>query len=220
MHFLFEIPSCCLCTFPIIFQIAMATPVGEYNTPAASSIIETSLFLCQCIEEWQRAQTEEKCDGRLDWDEIAAYMSNRTGKAVNKGDLQTVWKFIAYGKHFDRSAPEQSITYSDDEDAYYQPFTAVKRNKIFVNTCAAAASCPEIPIEKKNNLPSSVPDVLNTKHLGKHIKVCYATTNVDKHSITPSNLYFTALYIRLTFLSMYYTEVVGFIHHFICLRVK
>eukprot|EP01032_Pedospumella_encystans_P017663 gene17663-20118_t len=149
----------------------MATPVGEYNTPAASSIIETSLFLCQCIEEWQRAQTDEKCDGRLDWDEIAVYMSNRTGKAVNKGDLQTVWKFIAYGKHFDRSAPEQSITYSDDEDAYYQPFTAVKRNKIFVNTCAAAAACPEIPIEKKNNLPSSVPDVLNTKHLGKHIKV-------------------------------------------------
>lgn len=159
----------CSAIFPL-----MASSLGDCNTPAASSIIETSLFLCQCIEDWQRTLPEEKCDGRLDWDEIAVLMSSRTGKAVNKGDLQTVWKFIAYGKHFDRSAPEQPITYSDDEDPYFQPFTAVKRSKIFANTYAAAGSVPNIPLEKKNNLPSSIPDVLNAKQLGKHIKVQHA----------------------------------------------
>lgn len=139
----------------------------ESSTPAASSIIDTSLLLCQCIEEWQHSESEELRDGKLDWDGIASIMSSRTGKTVVKGDLQTVWKFIAYGKHFVRPAQEESNTYSDDEDPYYQPFTAVKRNKIYLT----ASSKEKTPLTERNYLPSTVPGVLDTKKLGTNMKV-------------------------------------------------
>jgi len=139
----------------------------ESSTPAASSIIDTSLLLCQCMEEWQHSESEELRDGKLDWDGIASIMSSRTGKTVVKGDLQTVWKFIAYGKHFVRPAQEESNTYSDDEDPYYQPFTAVKRNKIYLT----ASSKEKTPLTERNYLPSTVPGVLDTKKLGTNMKV-------------------------------------------------
>jgi hypothetical protein len=143
------------------------------NFASAVSIIDTSLLLCQCIEEWQRLEPCGERDGKLNWEEIARLMSLRTGNVVLKSDLQTVWKFIAYGKHLSKPVPEESETYSDNEDPYYQPFTAVKRNRMYLTQQSQLTqeARDQIPLSSKKYLPNSVPNVLSVQALCKDIKV-------------------------------------------------
>lgn len=135
------------------------------STPV-NTIIETSLVLCDCIREWQD-ETASTGDGKLDWQAISQKMTNRSGKPVSKLDLQTVWRYIAYGKHFGSKGKEEESTYSDDEEPFLQPFSAVKRHKIYLSQNREGVS-----IQERVYLPPSTPDTMNVRAVGRSIKVC------------------------------------------------
>lgn len=136
------------------------------STPA-NTIIETSLVLCDCIREWQD-ETASTGDGKLDWAAISLKMVDRTGKAVSKLDLQTVWRYIAYGKHFrSNGQEEEEATYSEDEEPFLQPFSAVKRHKIYLSQ-----DRPEgLSMQQRIYLPPSVPDSMDVRTVGRGMKV-------------------------------------------------
>ena len=137
------------------------------SASSSSTIIETSLILCECISEWQ-AETMETGNGSLDWNEISEKMSLRTGKAISKMDLQTVWKYIAYGKHNqNRSEDIDSETFSDNEDPFYQPLSAIKRHSLYL----AQKATDKLPLAQRNYLPPGIHPNLNAHLLGGNIKV-------------------------------------------------
>lgn len=133
------------------------------NTPV-NTIIETSLVLCDCIREWQD-ETASMGDGKLDWQAISIKMRDRSGKPVSKLDLQTVWRYIAYGKHFSSNGIEEDSTYSEDEDPFLQPFSAVKRHKIYLSQDR------DVSIQQRVYLPPSIPESMDSRSVGRSIKV-------------------------------------------------
>lgn len=145
---------------------------------ASASIIETSLLLCEVIEDWQLTNAHNN-DGRLDWDAITLKMVDKTGKPVQRSDLQTVWKYIAYGKR--KIRPEgngEAITYSDDEEPFHQPFSAVKRHKthtaIQLQKMEAIKKggtlSPEL-IAQRHILASTIPEAMRSDLLCRKIQV-------------------------------------------------
>lgn len=148
------------------------------SAAAGNSIVETSLLLCACIEEWQ-AETSEVGDRGLDWDAITAKMVLRTGKPVQKADLRTVWKYIAYGRHWIAGEqPVESISYSDDEEPFHQPFSAVKRHKAHITKImqrqeAIKKGIPAAPINTRHILQSTLPDDMRVEVVNKRVKVSH-----------------------------------------------
>lgn len=159
----------------------MAQVSGSSAAQASASIVETSLLLCEVIESWQSSHRKGALDGRLDWDEITSKMVERTGKPVLRSDLQTVWKYIAYGKRRMRDGDGESVTYSDGEEPFYQPFSAVKRHKVHATTQlqqksevskkGAAQAAPTPPYGSQHVLASTVLDAMKTNLLCKQIQV-------------------------------------------------
>ena len=147
-----------------------------------ASIVQTSLLLCRCIEEWQ-SETASDGDGGLNWNTITEKMRLRTGKPVSATDLKTIWKFIAYGKHVAKQeeGPTEgdSITYSDDEEPYFQPFSAIKRNKNAQKLEndkknvkeTTNPSSPTTPPHQRQYLLSTLPPELKASSLSRSIQV-------------------------------------------------
>jgi hypothetical protein len=136
------------------------------QTTSSTGILETSLVLCDCIEEWQAENLSS--EGRLNWSEVAKKMSIRCGRDVSKSDIRTVWKFIAYGKNVSFSSStnqDENETFSDDEMPFYQPLSAVKRFSIYENEGKALNST------NKSYLPNGVPIGLNSATLTLNTKV-------------------------------------------------
>jgi hypothetical protein len=155
--------------------------MASSSSQASASIIETSLLLCEVIEGWQASKPTG--NGSLDWEAITAAMIQRTGKTVLRADLQTVWKYIAYGKRRTRPTDEdaEQVTYSDDEQPFYQPFSAVKRHKVHATAqlqkteaakkgSTAAASTAAV-YQSQQVLAPTVSEAMRVDQLCKQIQV-------------------------------------------------
>ncbi len=98
----------------------------EPNT-ASSQNVDMALHLCQCVEDWQAlALDNEQNIKKFNWKEISQKMELK-GINFSEADCCKMWKYLAYGKTMSADAATGSL--SDDEDAFYQPLTALKRYK-------------------------------------------------------------------------------------------
>lgn len=94
-----------------------------------NDVFKIPLILCECIEEWQVENNSKKYN-KFDWNEISLKMISK-GYPYPSVQCNRIWKYIAYGKKSDDSINNNIASDhesdSDEEEAYYQPFTAVKR---------------------------------------------------------------------------------------------
>jgi hypothetical protein len=166
----------------------------------ASARLKRRFLLAKIERRRTRRDSEasmQSGDGSLDWEAITEAMIQRTGKTVLRADLQTVWKYIAYGKRRTRPTDEdaEQVTYSDDEQPFYQPFSAVKRHKVHATAqlqkieaakkgSTAAASTAAV-YQSQQVLAPTVSEAMRVDQLCKQIQV--------KGSFICDKLFLTAL---------------------------
>jgi len=84
-----------------------------------------------------------------DWDTISKKMYNR-GVPYSAVHCAILWKYIAYGKKYSDHHDNNVINEDDDkEDAYYQPFTAIKRFSLCKNSDNPQLFLPSLPFDCK-----------------------------------------------------------------------
>lgn len=105
----------------------MQSTIWSQSGANENSKIALGKKLCEFIA---KHLDEEFADGSIDWKKISAMMN---ADEVEGGPFQAetckcLWKGIAYGNSLDANGMcDQSGAISDEEDAYLQPYRAVRR---------------------------------------------------------------------------------------------
>jgi hypothetical protein len=98
--------------------------IPSKNAILVNNNLDSTLALCECISEWQEENDDASCVKKFEWGEISSKMKSR-GIFISDIDCCKVWKYIAYGRTIKSEDVLESV--SDDDEAYFQPLTAMKR---------------------------------------------------------------------------------------------
>lgn len=93
---------------------------------SSSSEVDTAIKLCECVSEWQLENVGLDHIRTFDWNRISKLLESK-GHKMSMSSCCRMWKFIAYGKRMKEEDCLDAI--SDDDEAYYQPLSALKRFK-------------------------------------------------------------------------------------------
>lgn len=89
-----------------------------------------------------------------DWDAISKKMYNR-GVPYSSVHCAILWKYVAYGKKYSDNLYSNAMNDDEDkEDAYYQPFTAIRRFSLCKNSDNPQLFLPSLSFDCK------IPDLL------------------------------------------------------------
>ncbi len=160
-------------SFWLGLKLATVLLLMESETTLSSNMtadnIDSALVLCQCIEDWQESSNINDVK-KFDWVKISANMNER-GCPMSTTECCKVWKYVAYGRLFRDDEVLEIV--SDEEDAYHQPLSALKRFKKESPSKPWLAANPEAEVSLLN-LCRPGPNLSSVRMQFKKVKVFIA----------------------------------------------